>query len=228
MLPGLISAIMGGLTSRYSIELIGTLVQLTSSATLSGNIDIGKAHPNKEIFIVSECQLASGTPVLTAVATTVDGVAVTKATGNIAGASSALNCSFVSLPTQGGVKTVTLTWDRVSAGRAAAVYKVVNRPHKGANQTGSSVHISGAIETAMTMASIAINNNGIWFGLLSLTAGAIGHAYTPTGTIKDYEVLLSDAVNFFHRDVQPVGFSVSDYFDFDSNFNDACITWAFD
>lgn len=170
-------------TGESTAKVITHVGNITWSAgsTISGSVDIGDAHSQKEVFLVSVSTAASGRS-LTAASTTVDGVAVTKATTEVVGTSSSRHCAFVSLPTQSGTVTVTATYSGALTGGVVSVYTVLNRVSIGANQTDSGTASSGAT-TSNVINTTTIPAGGVWFGC-HIHGGT---AVTASPAIEDFE-----------------------------------------
>lgn len=153
--------------SPLSITYLGA-IEYASGASISGPVDIGVADTRKEIFVVmsvtypAERTLDSGS---------VAGQAVTKFTTDFASTSAKQIGCFVSLPTQAGSQTVTLTFaggfdaDQLGSG-VAFVYKVLNRSNTSAQHTDadgdSGDNYGGGTNTSITLDATTIPAAGFW------------------------------------------------------------------
>lgn len=192
-MPGIASAmLMAGESTAFEVEFCGSFEISGKTLTASASIDIGAAHTNREIFLV--CTTSFGTGTLTAASTTVNGVAVTKASSEFTSAAPnpcVQSCAFASVPNGSGSVTVTATYSGAS-NSLIAVYRVVNRPGKGNNQTDASTAYAGTgYETSVTVSGTTINAGGIWFGVLCVYQ-APSVPTPPTGTTADVD----DSPNF--------------------------------
>ena len=187
MLPGIASASrMSAETSSYELSYCGYFEIIGKTTTASASIDIGAAHTNREIFLVCT---STNTSTLTAASTTVNGVAVTKASSEFTSAAPSpcvQSCAFASVPSGSGSVTVTATYS-AAPDALIAVYRVVNRPGKGNNQTDASTAYEGTgYETSVTVSGTTINAGGIWFGVLCVKK-APGVPTPPSGTTADVD-----------------------------------------
>ena len=190
MLPGIASASrMSAETSSYELSYCGSFEVANKASTGSASIDIGAAHTNREIFLV--CTTGADSDTLVAASTTVNGVAVTKATSEFTSAAPApivQSCAFAAVPNGAGFVTVTATYSGgLLSGALVAVYRVVNRPGKGNNETDASTAYAGTgYETSVTIDGTTINAGGIWFGVLCVQK-APGVPTPPSGTTADVD-----------------------------------------
>lgn len=188
MLPGIASAmLMAGESTAFEVEFCGSFEITGKTTSASASIDIGEAHTNREIFLV--CTTSDSTATLVAASTTVNGVAVTKATSEFTSAAPdpcVQSCAFAAVPSGSGSVTVTATYSNMPAA-LVAVYRVVNRPGKGNNQTDASTAYAGTgFETSVTVTDTTISANGLWFGVLCVLV-APSVPTPPSGTTADVD-----------------------------------------
>lgn len=186
MLPGISCAMLLGAGVSYEVTFCGFFEVAVKSATGSASIDIGAAHADREIFLV--CTTADSTATLTAASTTVNSVAVTKASSEFSTASAdpcTQSCAFAAVPSGSGSVTVDVTYSGITGGALISVYRVVGRPGKGNNQTDAS-NGTTASGTTVTVSGTTINAGGLWFGACNIV-NAASVPTPPTGTTADVD-----------------------------------------
>lgn len=178
------------------------------TGTLNLNVDTGAVDSTKEIFIVAQTWTNVSPKTLSTPASTVNGVAVTKA-AEFLGDSSAMNCAFAALPSVSGVVTASMVWSGIATEATFAVYKVLNRPGRPGNNTDSSFNLLGSPSNSTELVgTTTINADGIWFGTASNNDQRMT---SPTGTIEDADFALGGGgYQFCHRDQQVAGSSPTD------------------
>lgn len=208
-------------SATQAVTYLGSLA-FSSGSTITGSIDIGDAHSKKEIFLV--CASSGATArTLTAASTTVDGVAVTKSTTEVAANGLSLAVAFVSLPTNAATVTITATFSSTITSGTVAVYKVLNRTNRGNNETSAASATNGAAAT-LTVSTTVISAGGIWFG-------ANIHANTNVTTSPATED--ADAANGSnrcvqcHRDFQGAGSTPSDSWSWTGSVSCKAASWAY-
>ncbi len=232
MLPGIASASrMSAETSSYELSYCGSFEITGKDTTASASIDIGAAHTNREIFLV--CTTSDSTATLTAASTTVNGVAVTKASSEFTSAAPdpcVQSCAFAAVPSGSGSVTVTATYSALPHA-LIAVYRVVNRPGKGNNQTDASTAYEGTgFETSVTVSGTTINAGGIWFGVFcGLLAPSV--PTPPSGTTADVDdsPIIDAKYQVCSRLIQANSTTPSDTWSTSAGSNQqlAASTWAF-
>lgn len=212
------------LPSEFTLEYIGTLEG--SGGTISASFDIGEAHPEREIFIVSAARSGSGAITLDAATTTVDGIAVTKASTEgqfvSAGQYTTLSCAYVSVPTGSGAVTIQAGYDRLVGARIAA-YRVVNRPGAGGGQADADSNSANSTSVSVSNTTIAVDQ--FWLGVCcSIVGGALG---SPSGVTEDIEGNVSLNIgSFCSRGVQSTSSTPTDTWSGGSGFRSAA-SWSF-
>ena len=232
MLPGIASAmLMAGESAAFEVEFCGSFEISGKTATASASIDIGEAHANREIFLV--CTTSNSTDTLTAASTTVNGVAVTKASSEFTSAAPdpcVQSCAFASVPNGSGSVTVTATYPTMP-NALIAVYRVVNRPGKGNNQTDASTAYAGTgFETSVTVNGTTIDANGLWFGVFcGLLAPSV--PTPPSGTTADVDdsPIIDAKYQVCSRPIQGSSSTPSDTWNTSAGSNQqlAASTWTF-
>lgn len=228
MLPGIACPMLVAgslLPSEFVLEYIGSVNG--TGVTISSSFDIGAAHPEREIFIVSAARSGSGTISLDAATTTVDGIAVTKATteGQFTSTGpqyTTLSCAFVSVPTGSGAVTVQAGYNRSVPARIA-VYRVVNRPGAGGNQADAGSASSTSTSVAVNGTTIAVDQ--FWLGVCcSIVGGALT---PPSGVTEDVQGAVSiNIASFCSRDIQGTSSTPTDTWSGASGFRSAA-SWSF-
>lgn len=207
----------------YQLEFLTTLTW-SSGTTITGSVDIGPVNATKEIFIVSGVA-GSSSPTLTAATTTVNAVAVTKNTTSLSATSNELSGARVSVPTAGGSVTITATYSGTLTSGVVGIYRVLNRPGIGANESdGSSA--TAASGTSIALNATTIGDNGIWLGL---ALHANNNATTsPTGTTADVDVNIgANRINIASRPVQITGSTPTDTWSWTTSVANRAVSWAF-
>jgi hypothetical protein len=174
----------------FSLEYL-TAIQWTSGTTISGAVDIGAADASKEIFITAMVVETGGggTPTLDAATTTVDGVASTKCTTFVGTTAQEIACAFAAVPTSAGSVTVTATYNLTLLSGRICVYKVLNRPGIGNNETDADQ--ASTTGTSLALSLNTIPANGFW---LAMHRHANTNATTsPTGPAVDSDVSAASA-----------------------------------
>jgi hypothetical protein len=174
-----------GLSAEKNLSLTYiTALSWSSGTTITGSVDIGTADTGKEIFLTSAVTAASGSPTLTAASTTVNGTAVTKCTTSNGATSNSQECAFVYVPTAAGSVTITATYSATLTSGRLGVYRVLNRPNRGNNQTDAAV-CNSAGATSCAISTTTISGNGIWFAVhMHQNTNA---TTSPTDTVADLE-----------------------------------------
>jgi len=225
MLPGIANMMLVGSGTSYELVYCGSLSG-SKVSSVTGSIDIGSAHADREIFIVS---YSGTTATLTAASTTVNSVAVTKATSEHTGTVGSLGYSFAigfaAVPSGSGSVTVTATY---SAGCTpkVAVYRVVGRPGKGNNETDSFSN-TAASGTGVSLTGTTINAGGLWFGAYAVNSGS-NIPTPPTGTSADYDFSSGAVyVQINSRPIQANSTTPTDTWNSGTSTDMAASSWAF-
>lgn len=186
--------------------------------TNTASFDIGAAHSKKEIFIVVGTDKAGGGRTLVAASTVVDGISVTKASTEFEPADQGCFCAFVSTPTSSGSVSITVAFNASMDSGRAYIFAVYNRIGIGGNQSDSDT-ASTVSGTTLTLNTTTIPANGIWFGVLSKSAGTTPSA---PGTVA-----YNDSVrSICYRDFS-AGSTPSDTFTWTTNAAAAATSWSF-
>lgn len=230
MLPGL-GGFLPAAAVALSITFCGGFTTGKSTST-SASIDIGAADPTREIFLVTAG--TGGANTLTAASTTVNGVAVTKATNEYVGTIGSLYynmaCAFAHVPNGSGSVTVTVTHSG-APGAYVGVYRVTGRKTIGANQNDASTN-TAASGTSISLTGTTINAQGLWFGAYVNRLGGNSPYTYPSGTNLDYGsgFVSGNNANIIHsRAVQTSGSTPTDtWTSKSSSTNIAAASWSFD
>lgn len=223
-IPGLHSAIGGATDRPFTIEYLGAIEHTGTESQINGAIDIGAADPSKEIFVVMAVTFSADR---TLGASTVAGVTVTKFTDEFSSADDRATGCFVALPTQAGSQTVDMNFSGALGSGCAFVFKVLNRPGVGTNNTDSDGDApAGATGNSITLDQTTIAANGIW-----LAVGIENSTNTVSwnnGSITDQkDVELSNRAWCAHRTPQSASSTPSDVVSWTGNALRSGASWAF-
>lgn len=224
---------MGGMvdeTITYTVEFMGTL-EWASDDTISGNIDIGAADAEREVFLVAVVESTTGTNrVLQAAITTINGVVVTKATNEFESnldSDLTLTCAFASVPSGSGSVAILMEYNGPLQDGIVGVYRVVGRPGIGTNQDDFSSN--EATSTTVALNATTINAGGFWLGLM--TVNTTGRVITPpTDTTEDFEgdAAALNHVTFNSRQVQQTASTPTDTWTCNVSDSLVAASWSFD
>lgn len=223
-IPGLRSAISGAADRTFTIEYLGAIEHTGTESQINGAIDIGAADSSKEIFVVMAVTFAANR---TLAASTVAGETVTKFTNEFATDDDRATGCFVALPTQSGSQTVDMNFSGALGSGCAFVFKVLNRPGVGTNNTDSDGDApAGATGNSITLDQTTISANGIW-----MAVGIENSTNTVSwnnGTVTDQtSVELSNRAWCAHRTPQAASSTPSDDFSWTGNALRSGASWAF-
>jgi len=213
----------------FSITYVGVLT--ITATTNSGSFDIGPADDLKEIFIVSSAYDASSTRTLDAPTTTVDGVVVTKESGETTTTNGlTLACARVQVPTQSGAVTIQVGFSASAKpmdGGRAAIYKVLARPGIGLGNDDTSSTTSGQQLTSSSVSGTTVQANGFILGSHQhVDAG--GLSTPPALLIEDVDVTDSFAnYSLNHSEIQSAGSTPTTTWSWSTGAKAASATWAF-
>lgn len=229
MLPGIVSATTGAAGGgAFEVSFCGS-ISWSSGSTITGSVDIGAADSTREIFLVSAVH-ASVSRTLTAASTTVNAVAVTKATNEFVETYDTTfgihAMAFATVAAGTGSVTVTATYSGALTGGIVGVYRVVRRAGIGNNQTDADdgINLSG---TTVTVNATTINANGLWFGSF-IREGTGGTVTPPTGTVEDVEASNGTArITINSRAIQVNSSTPSDVWTASTSATLSAASWAF-
>lgn len=156
----------GGRINPLSLQFLGQLAWV-AGAELNGNVDIGPADPKKEIFVINSVTFSADRTLSSPL---VDGVGCTLFTTQFSSSDDRQVGCFVNLPTQSGVVNVDMNFSGTLGSGVMFVYKVLNRPGFGTNNTDADGNEGTGTQTALS--GTTIQPNGLWLatGLENTTA----------------------------------------------------------
>jgi hypothetical protein len=149
------------INGKYEFSFINSYNSTSDLTTYTFNsVDFGVTNPKREIFI----QIIGTTSTTRSVSSvTIGGINATLSTSSPSSGTSAQRIAFATVPTE-STGSVVVTFSGGCTACYISVYRVINRPNIGSNETDYNTAPAGAIGTSSSLSNVTTNANGFFIG----------------------------------------------------------------